>query len=72
VGASGGSIFQQKKGGVLAKNLKEAIKKNERAAAELDLALRDCLEAMRDRAELAVEGRFRVVEGGRAREHAKM
>ena len=56
----------------MAKNLKEAIELNARAAAELDAALRDCLEAMRDREGAVVEARFRVVEGGRGREHAKM
>jgi len=58
----------------VAKNLKEAFVKHGRAADELDRALRECLRAVRERPETVVEGRFRVVDGGRKRRalHAKM
>lgn len=43
----------------------EAINRNIEASEELDRALRDCLKAIRDKPEAVVEGRFRVVTGGR-------
>jgi len=49
----------------MGKNLKEALLENAAAAAELDRALRDCLAAIRERPDTVVEGRFRVVDGGR-------
>ncbi|MGR3292155.1 MAG: hypothetical protein ACU0C9_13305 [Paracoccaceae bacterium] len=51
----------------MAKNLKEAFEKNRVAAQELDRALRECLALTRARAGTVVEGRFRLVEGGRSR-----
>ncbi len=56
----------------MAKNLKDALEKNRVAAEDLDRALRDCLQALRDRDETVVEGRFRVVQGGQSRLRAKM
>ena len=49
----------------MAKNLKAAIEKNRLVAEELNRALRDCLAVLKDAPETVVEGRFRVVEGGR-------
>ncbi len=49
----------------MAKNLKEALEKNRLVAEELNRALRDCLAAIKDAPDTVVEGRFRVVEGGR-------
>lgn len=45
----------------MAKNLKDAIEKNARAAAELDTALRDCIAALRKQPDNVVEGRFQLV-----------
>ncbi|MEE9389381.1 MAG: hypothetical protein V3U96_12310 [Paracoccaceae bacterium] len=56
----------------MAKNLKDAFEKHGRAAAELDQALRECLSELRCRPEVVVGGRFRVVEGGKPRQSAKM
>lgn len=56
--------------------LKQAMERNRRAAEELDVALRDCLGAIRCRPDTVphtvphtgphtvVEGRFRVIRGG--------
>lgn len=49
----------------MAKNLKEALEKNRRAAEDLDRALRECLDVIRARPENVVEGRFRLIAGGR-------
>ena len=49
----------------MAKNLKEALEKNRLVAEELNRALRECLTAIKDAPGTVVEGRFRVVEGGR-------
>jgi hypothetical protein len=49
----------------MAGKLKEAMERNRQAAAELDAALRDCLGEIRDRPDVVVEGRFRVITGGR-------
>ncbi len=49
----------------MAKKLKEAIEKNRIVAEELNRALRECLEVIKDAPETVVEGRFRVFEGGR-------
>jgi hypothetical protein len=49
----------------MAGKLKEAMERNRQAAAELDAALRDCLGDIRDRPDTVVEGRFRVITGGR-------
>ncbi len=64
----------------MANNLKDAFEKHQLVAAELDRALRDCLAGMRPGAEnaqdnaprLANGGRFRVFEGGKRRQPAKM
>lgn len=45
--------------------LKEAMARNARAAEELDAALRACLGEIRDCPDVVVEGRFRVITGGR-------
>ncbi len=50
----------------MASKLNEAQERNRRAAEELDRALRECLTAMTDRPETVVEGRLRVIAGGRA------
>ena len=50
----------------MASKLTEAQERNRHAADELDRALRDCLAAIRDEPEMVVEGRFRVIAGGRA------
>jgi hypothetical protein len=49
----------------MAGKLKEAMERNRQAAAELDAALRDCLGEIRNRPDVVVEGRFRVISGGR-------
>ncbi|MGR3662941.1 MAG: hypothetical protein ACU0CA_17440 [Paracoccaceae bacterium] len=49
----------------MAGKLKEAMARNTQAAAELDAALRACLGEIRDRPDVVVEGRFRVITGGR-------
>lgn len=49
----------------MAEKLKDALDKNRVAAEDLNAALRDCLAALRDRPETVVEGRFKVVTGGR-------
>ncbi len=54
----------------MAKNLKEAILKNQAAAQELDQALRDCLTAIRKQPSTVVEGRFRLLQGGLQRNTA--
>ncbi len=46
--------------------LTEAQERNRRAAEDLDQALKDCLAAIRGRPEAVVEGRLRVIAGGRA------
>ena len=51
----------------MAKNLKEALEKNRRAAEELDRALRECLAEVRQAPDETVEIRFLVIEGGRRR-----
>ncbi len=56
----------------MAKNLKEAFVKHQLAAAELDRALRDCLKEIQQRPDVVVEGRFRLVQGGKTGQHAKM
>ena len=50
----------------MAKNLKEALERNRRAAEDLDHALRECLAALRDAPD-AAETRFEVIQGGRRR-----
>ncbi len=50
----------------MANKLTEALERNRLAADELDRALRDCLSAIKDKPETVVEGRFRVIAGGRA------
>lgn len=50
----------------MARRLKDAIDRNKQAAEELDAALRACLSDIRDRPENVVEGRFRVITGGRS------
>ncbi len=45
--------------------LTEAQARNRLAAEELDRALRECLSAIKDKPETVVEGRFRVIAGGR-------
>jgi len=49
----------------MAKNLKQALEDNRRAAEDLDRALRECLDVIRERPENVVEGRFRLIAGGR-------
>lgn len=49
----------------MAGKLKRAMERNRRAAEDLDAALRDCLGEIRDRPDVVVEGRFRVITGGR-------
>jgi hypothetical protein len=49
----------------MANKLKEAIERNRVAAQELDQALRDCLRAIKDKPDNVVEGRFRLISGGR-------
>ena len=51
----------------MARNLKEALERNRRAAEDLDRALRDCLAALKDVPGEAADGRFQVIEGGRNR-----
>ena len=50
----------------MANKLKEAVERNRVAAQELDQALRDCLRAIRDKPDNVVEGRFRLIAGGRS------
>ena len=50
----------------MANKLTEAQARNRIAAEELDRALRECLSAIRTKPEAVVEGRFRVISGGRA------
>lgn len=50
----------------MVRRLKDAIDRNRQAAEELDAALRECLTDIRDRPETVVEGRFRVINGGRS------
>jgi len=49
----------------MAGKLTEAMERNRRAAEDLDRALRDCLSVIKDKPETVVEGRFRVIAGGR-------
>ena len=49
----------------MANKLTEAQARNRLAAEELDRALRECLSAIKDKPEAVVEGRFRVIAGGR-------
>ena len=51
-------------------SFQKAVARNHAAAKELDRALRDCLAAIKDRPDTVVEGRFRVLSGGR-RENEK-
>jgi hypothetical protein len=49
----------------MAGKLKEAMARDRQAAADLDAALRACLGDIRDLPDVVVEGRFRVITGGR-------
>jgi len=49
----------------MASKLSDAIQKNRAAAEDLDRALREMVRDMRDRPETVVEGRLRVIQGGR-------
>lgn len=49
----------------MAEKLKDVMARNAVAAAELDEALRDCLAEVRARPETVVEGRLRLISGGR-------
>lgn len=49
----------------MAGSLKDAMKRNQQAAEELNAALRACLHHIRDKPEVVAEGRFRVISGGR-------
>ena len=50
----------------MASKLTEAQARNRLAAEELDRALRECLASIKDKPEAVVEGRLRVIAGGRA------
>ena len=49
----------------MAKKFSDAVARNNAATDELERALRDCLRAIKDKPEVVVEGRFRVLTGGR-------
>ena len=49
----------------MANKLTEAQERNRLAAEDLDRALRACLSAIKDKSETVVEGRFRLIAGGR-------
>jgi len=47
----------------MAKNLKQAIAKNENAAADLNRALRDCIAAIKDAPQSVAQAELRLVAG---------
>lgn len=49
----------------MAKGFKDAIARNRQASEELEQALRECLRVINDKPDVIVEGRFRVLTGGR-------
>lgn len=49
----------------MSEKFKDVVARNARAAEDLDRALRDCISAIKDDPNSVVEGRFRVVSGGK-------
>jgi len=49
----------------MARTFREAIARNNEASEMLELALRECLSCINEKPEAVVEGRFRILKGGR-------